>query len=82
MRNSYDMKLSTLEENLRKETGAPLPLLPAPSSAPGPAGGRLACHPLTPLTDTEHFPHRRTQLFTPSKPSPARQAAQSPSFSR
>ena len=43
MRNSYDVKLSTLEQNLRKETGGPAPpgrrepsLLPPPPP-PGPS---------------------------------------------
>lgn len=34
MRNSYDVKLSTLEESLRKETGARLPRLWGPACFP------------------------------------------------
>lgn len=51
MRNSYDMKLSTLEENLRKETGGCL----------GP-GGRL-----TAQSPPWHRPHPAEALGQPAR---------------
>ena len=59
MRNSYDVKLSTLEQTLRKETGGPAPpgrrepsLLP-----PTPAGGPQFCFLLTTAQQGRHL-HR------------------------
>lgn len=61
MRNSYDVKLSTLEESLRKETGARLPRLW------GPPASRL----ILLLAFIEHFVRTRGRAVSSSQ-QPAR----------